>query len=146
MPSRKRNKGQARKAKAAAAAASPKVAILHVLRGVNGCAHGSPASFPPEHAVCAEFIEAFFGGCAGARDASRCLEGLEAAHKRYSSALDNKIRVQMMIDYFLGLGAGFMFEGTFDQWINACVISCAVLVLEAYEPSGRLLLNMGKTV
>ena len=155
MPSRKRNKGQARRAKAAASttaapanSASLRPKIAHIFETNNACCrHGSPVTFPPGHAVCGRFFHAFFDGFTALSQSqgiiSRCGNSLEAAYKRYPDALDanNKKNLQLIVDCFSGLGAQYIIDSELEEdyetfhFMTACLCACVVLILEAYQPS-----------
>ena len=81
MPSRKRNKGQARRAKAAAAAASTPRSVSRI----NSCRHGAEATLAHHPVRVTKFLDVFLEKCIGVHETTIniCLSSLGSAYERY---------------------------------------------------------------
>jgi len=151
MPSssRKRNKGQARKARAKAAAATSAVSNLPVLwkmdkDGVEegGCKHGD-VKVPNFPAACSgfltEYYQSFFTlldlsnmGVVGSADSA-----LSLAHSKFPDAINNKNFRQLIRTNFIGNGADFLLRDKHQSkmsWAFAAVL----LVIDSYDPTKHI--------
>ena len=137
MPSRKKAKGQARKAKAAEKLAKPISLVTW-----NGCRHGGPPSLPCGR-LCVRFVHAYwnvrgdddtFFGLQCAYASLDTFYALQCACEQYPGALTDDANRKIIIDYFLARGAEMMVAtDKHPHWkTNACASAAAVLVLEHF--------------
>ena len=130
MPSRKRNKGQARKAKAAAAVQPPRRLGLgsHVIEEVGGpCNHGlaTVSSSGGDAHVCNKFLRVLFDELSPV--------SFKVAHKKFPDAVDDAMNRSYVRSALLSNGASNVLEPNHTGIASA--FAAAVIALNGYHPS-----------
>ncbi|KAL9184464.1 hypothetical protein ACHAXT_002550, partial [Thalassiosira profunda] len=140
MPSRKRSKGQARKASRALANARSSSGAFEPVEWSNGCHHFCP---DPE-GECASFITAFRLEWDKRGISGGSLEPLVATYEKYPALLNDDESKRVLTSFFVGVGAEILMGShSYPGWrISAGGLAAATLIIENHDRTKHL----GQTV
>jgi hypothetical protein len=142
MPSksRKKIKGQARKAKAKAAAAATNVSVQRTLNSNNICPHGFTYDIADVQfsQVCGHFIDTFFK-CFFSPNQSSIMDavvaGLTDAYSKFPDAVNDDTNRQFVKKNFIYNGTSAIIKGAIDSRNMSLGCATALMLIDSYNPS-----------
>ena len=135
MPSRKRNKGKARKAKAAGGGGGPGDDLRLQQRVVGCCQHGLPPPPRTNEDLCSlllKFCDAWDDAARSSNPFAVAAGAASATHKGQRGVWDEDGSREFAESVLVSFGAKSILEGNYDC---AAAYAGAVLLLENYDPT-----------